>query len=103
MVFELLEHGANNARTGKELAEILDCDIRVVTRAVEIERRQGQPICANMRGDNSGYYLAQTPEELEIYCRKLYKRGGELFKTRRALLCVLTQLQKQREAEEGLQ
>lgn len=101
MVNELLSYGAGNTRTGKELAKALNCDIRTVTEQIERERRQGQPICAAPTGENAGYYLAETPEELENYCNRLYHRGGELFKTRRALLAVLEQLRAKREQEAG--
>lgn len=95
MIHELLTEGRENARTGRELAAVLNLNIRDVTEAIEAERRAGFPICA-ASGDNPGYYLAATPEELERYCKALYKRGGELFKTRRALLSVLKQLQEKR-------
>lgn len=68
MIYELLPHGKANTLTGRELAAILNCDIRNVTEAIERERRAGQPICANARGANAGYFLAETPEELEQYC-----------------------------------
>lgn len=101
MINELLFHGADNPRTGKELATQLNCNIRDITLQIERERREGQPICANPTGENAGYFLAETPEELERYCNQLYHRGGELFKTRRALLKVLKQLKEQKEQEAG--
>lgn len=93
MIHELLGTGSKNAKPGRVIAEQLHCDIRDVTKQIERERRQGKPICANSRGESAGYFLAETPEELQRYCKKLYKRGGELFKTRRALLGVLQKLQ----------
>lgn len=99
MIHELLAHGSENARTGRELANVLGCDIRTVTEQIERERRDGQPICANMRGEFAGYFLAADADELEKYCDRLYKRGGELFKTRRALLKVLAGYADKREQE----
>lgn len=92
MIAELLSVGAENPTTGKELAAVIGCDIRDITAAVERERREGQPICANMRGENAGYYLAASPEELQSYCNRLHHRAAELYKTRQALLNVLRQL-----------
>ena len=92
MIHEYLRTGADNPTTGRELATLLNCDIRDITEAVERERRAGQPICANSSSGGSGYYLAADREELDTYCRRLRKRAGELFKTRRALLNVLKQL-----------
>lgn len=93
MVQELLDYGRENTRTGKDLAKALNVDIRTITQQIEKERREGQPICASMKGAHAGYYLAADRTELESYCRQLYHRGGELFKTRRALLETLKIIQ----------
>lgn len=89
MIAELLGVGKENARTGKELAAVLGCDIRDVTAAIERERREGQPICA-ATGDNPGYFIAADAEELKEYCDNIHHRAAELYKTRRALLNVLS-------------
>ena len=89
MIIDILATGQANARSARELADFLGVEVRTVTKAIEEERRNGAPICAITSGKNAGYYLAETPEELESYCKALYKRGGELFKTRRALLNTL--------------
>lgn len=91
MIHELLRTGAENAITGKELAAILNCNIRDITTKIEAERREGQPICASAAGVNGGYYLAANDEELQEYCNRIQHRAAELFKTRRALLNVLKQ------------
>lgn len=100
MVSDLLGVGKESARSGRELADVLGCDIRAVTAQIERERRAGKPICAKMNGVNAGYYLAADAEELQDYCGLLYHRGGELFKTRRALLEVLKELQAEEVQEE---
>lgn len=86
MITELLFIGKGNARTGRELAAILHCDIRDISAGVESERRQGQPIIASCDPNKPGYYLAETSEELQAYCARLHHRAGEIYKTRRALL-----------------
>ena len=86
MVTEYLSKGAQNAKTGRELAKLLNCDVREVTRAVERERRAGAPIVSSCNPDKPGYYLAETAAEVQYYCRRLHQRAGEIFKTRRALL-----------------
>ena len=91
MIFELLSVGRENPRTGRELADVLWCDIREVTEQIERERRQGQPICA-ASGENPGYYLARNADELQHYCDRLHGRAAELYKTRSALLKVLKQI-----------
>ncbi len=91
MIYELLKVGKENAITGKDLAALLNCDIREITAHIEAERRAGQPICASAAGSHGGYYLAANDEELQEYCNRIQHRAAELFKTRRALLNVLKQ------------
>ena len=88
MIAELLSIGVENAITGRELAELIGCDIRVIASKIEKERRKGYPICA-ITGDNLGYYLAANDEELQNYCNRLNHRAAELHKTRRALLRIM--------------
>ena len=98
MIHELLAEGRENARTGKELAAMLGCNVRDVTEQIEKERREGQPICA-ATGENPGYYMAADAEELAAYCRRLKGRAIELFKTRQALISTLRQIRDSRGRE----
>lgn len=88
MIHELLAEGRDNARTGRELATLLHCNIRDITQQVEKERRDGFPICA-ASGENPGYYLPADAQELQEYCDNIKGRAIELFKTRQALVKVL--------------
>lgn len=99
MVAELLGTGAASAKTGKQLAAMLNTDIREITAAVEKERREGQPICATTNSNKPGYYLAASIEELEEYCGALQHRAAQLYKTRRALLKTLSELAAVKEKE----
>lgn len=92
MIHEYLGTGAANARPGKELADLLSCDIREITAAVERERRDGQPICASSDSTRPGYYLAADREELLNYCNVMHKRASQMHKTRRMLLKIAGQL-----------
>lgn len=100
-ISELLGEGKENARTGRYLADLLGVDPRDVTQQIERERRAGQPICATCDSRNPGYYLTADPDELKDYCDRLYRRGGELFKTRRALIATLKALLDKKEAAEN--
>ena len=93
MIHELLGTGRENARTARELADIMNCGIRDISRLAERERREGHPICA-ATGERPGYYLAADNEELEAYCSDLKNRAIELFKTRDALVKVLNARQR---------
>lgn len=85
MIADILSEGRENAKPGRELCDLLHITPRDLTQAIERERRAGQPICAST-GKNPGYYLAADKEEMQSYCDSLRRRGGELFKTRRACI-----------------
>jgi len=91
MVHELLARGAENARTGRELCEQLGINPRQLTAMIEKERREGRPICASTGtgGSRPGYFLAKNRQEMEHYCKRLRRRAGEIFKTRRACLTTM--------------
>lgn len=96
MVFELLGTGKESARTAKELCCQLGIDKkdwRVVTKAIERERREGKPICASSSSDYPGYYKPANREELTRYANRLHMRAGEILKTRRALLKALEEME----------
>lgn len=88
MIHELLDVGRENARTGKELAQLLNTDIRHVTAQIERERRDGHAICAETGGQNPGYYIAADENEINDYCESLHRRAAEMYKTRGALLKI---------------
>lgn len=92
MIADFLTEGAENARTGKALCSLLNLTHRELTKGIEKERREGAPICATCNSKNPGYYLAATREEMKRYCDRLYKRAGEIFKTRRACLRSMDEL-----------
>ena len=96
MIYEILLEGAENARTGKELCKALNITPRELTVAIERERRTGRPICA-ATGKTPGYFLAANREEMQRYCGSLYRRAGEIFKTRRACLKTIEELPEQEE------
>ena len=91
MIYEILLEGKENALTGKEICGILGIKARDLTAAVERERREGKPICAST-GSNPGYFLAANRDEMERYCNALFRRAGEIHKTRRACMETLEKL-----------
>lgn len=86
MVHEHLYKGRNNARTGRELARLLHCDVRTVTAAVARERAAGWAICSETRGKHAGYFLAANEDERRRCCNSLLSRGREIFASRSALM-----------------
>lgn len=95
---DFLPHGAAHAITGAELARILGCTPREITRSIESLRRRGVPVCASCR-EPRGYYLASDPEELRDYLRILDSRLREIRSTRAACRDTLAVLYGQRELE----
>lgn len=78
--------GRDNPLTCQEIMSALSLsDPRVVTKIIEQERRAGLPICASNDGKRPGYYLAETPGELENYTRSLRHRVKAVSGTLAAL------------------
>ena len=78
--------GSDNPMTAQEIMSVLSLsDPRVVTKLIERERRAGLPICASSNSKRPGYYLADTPGELESYTRSLRRRVKAVSGTLEAL------------------
>lgn len=91
LVSDFLLTGEKNAQTRKDLCQILHMNPRVLTVMIELERRNGIPICAST-GTNPGYYLAANKAEMQRFCDSLRHRAGEIYKTRKACLRTIEQL-----------
>ncbi len=87
MIHELLGN-EDNPITGKELSRILGIEKRLLEAHIQMERREGYPICAN----SQGYYMANSPEEINRYCAKLKRQAVNIFVTRQALIKTATAL-----------
>lgn len=65
-------------------------DTSELRRLIRKERRRGEPICSMSDKYNPGYYLADTPEELEEFIRRHERRGltslAQVAKLRRIAL-----------------
>ena len=86
-IHEYLATGRENARSSKHLMDLLHLRRRDVTRAIERERREGWPICASVSHPR-GYFLAETQDELNTYCRRLAHRCGEVEQTLASLQAI---------------
>ena len=85
LVSRNLHRGRANAIPGHQLVEQLGlAGGRVLTQAIERERRAGIPICAAC-GETPGYYLAESPDELEAYLHSLDRRLRNFGMTRKHL------------------
>lgn len=95
MIIDYLSIGKENAKTGKDLARALHCDVRDISAGVETERRKGLPIIASCDANSPGYYIAESAEELNRYCDSLGRRANEIRRTRAALLEAAREMQRQ--------
>lgn len=93
-VYKHLAAGKENARTARELAGVLGEEPRTITKQIERERRHaadiGVIICAEVNGEDRGYFIASSAAEAKAYCGVLEHREGELRKTREALESMLS-------------
>lgn len=89
-----LLHGRDNAITAQALASIYNCTTRVITKAIESDRRHGAAICASVHGDSKGFYIATDPADLANYCKSLNHRLSEITRTRDALTNTLERWQQ---------
>lgn len=91
MIYEILQEGAENATTGREICDRLNLTIRELQAGIRAERRAGKAICAETSG-KAGYYIPANKREMERYCNSLTHRAGEIFATRQACLDLLDTL-----------
>lgn len=98
MIYELLDIGADHARSARELSKLLHIDPRKISQAIERERREGRPICATCDSKTPGYYIPADRDDMERYCKRLQHRAGEIFKTRKACLQTLDSLPREAKA-----
>lgn len=94
MISEVLLRGKQNAITTDELAAVFNVQPRYITRAVNVERLAGKPICSSNDISHPGYYLAANKEEMRSFCEQLRHRAGEIFRTRRACLRSIEKLEE---------
>lgn len=83
-VCDVLLSGRKNAKTAERIADELDVLPRYVGIMVQRERLAGSPICASTRHPY-GYYIAETPAELERYISSIQHRTNELAQTTESL------------------
>lgn len=97
LISDFLLTGEQNAQTAKEIcnhARRIGWKLteRQLSKAIEMERRRGVPICASCDLKSPGYYLAADKGEMQRYCDSLRHRAGEIHATRRACMKTITNL-----------
>lgn len=95
MIYELLNHGHENAITAARLAEYFKTDIRSIQKAVSNERKDGAVIA----GSGKGYFIPDTPEELERYIARAEKQARSCFVPLRSAKDQLKKMQLEKEGQ----
>ena len=100
MIESILQTGAANAISGKDLCRILNINMRELTLSIAKERQQGAPICASSDLKRPGYYLAADKGEMQRYCNSLHHRAGEIHRARNACLKAMEKLPESEDSNE---
>ena len=99
MIAEILGN-SSNPKTGKELSQITGLTKREVERHIELERKQGKPICASENPYNPGYYIGDL-NEIENQCKKFEVQIRGLCSTLKSILITARNMRKQGGSNNG--
>ena len=77
----LIPRGRRNAVTSAELAAVSGITTRRVTILIRRARLRGVPICSN----GSGFWIAETDEDLRRCAARLHLRAAEIHRVASAL------------------
>lgn len=75
-IFELLQTGAENGVTLRELVALTGMNERLVRFKIQQERKAGKLILSNNR---DGYFLPETPEDVQRFARSMSQAGQRKF------------------------
>lgn len=98
-IMDYLLQGEEYAKSARELAYTMNCNTRDITQMVQDERRHGAAICVSRDTEHPGYYMAETPADVETCCRQLQDRAQEIYKTRAAMLKTLKKMRADEAAD----
>ena len=96
MIADFLGKGIASARTAGEISSLMGIDRRGFSKAVQVARLAGVPICATTSFP-FGYFLAEDAGEMKRFCGSLSRRLHEIEKTRQACLAMIDQLPPEKE------
>lgn len=88
-IFALLHTGAENGTTLRELVAATGLNERVVRLKIQQERKDGKLILSNNR---DGYFLPETPEDVQRFARSMSRRAAEIAGVARAAETALADM-----------
>lgn len=78
-ILDYIPTGSENPISRRDLARLLDVPDRMVRGRIMQLRMEGYPICST--SSRAGYYMADSREELEAFCREHESRGSMMILT----------------------
>ena len=91
-IFELLQTGAENGTTLRDLVALTGMNERVVRFKIQQERKAGKLILSNNR---DGYFLPEGPEDVRRFARSMSRRAAEIAGVARAAETALADMSGQ--------
>lgn len=91
-IFELLQTGAENGVTLRELVAMTGMNERLVRLKIQQERKAGKLILSNNR---DGYFLPECPEDVRRFARSMSRRAAEIAGVARAAETALADMSGQ--------
>ena len=88
-IFELLQTGAENGVTLRELVALTGMNERLVRLEIQRERKAGKLILSNNR---DGYFLPERPEDVRRFARSMSRRATEIASIARAAESALADM-----------
>lgn len=95
-ISELLQTGAENGTTLRELVAMTGMDERLVRFRIQQERKSGKLILSNNR---DGYFLPEHPEDVRRFARSMSRRAAEIACIARAAENALADMSGQERLE----
>lgn len=88
-IFSLLQTGAENGVTLRELVAMTGMNERLVRLKIQQERKAGKLILSNSK---DGYFLPENPEDVQRFARSMSRRAAEIASIARAAEAALADL-----------
>ena len=88
-IFDLLHTGAENGTTLRELVAATGLNERLVRLKIQQERKAGKLILSN---NKDGYYLPESPEDVQRFARSMSRRAAEIASIARAAEAALADI-----------
>lgn len=91
-ISEILQTGAENGVTLRELVAATGLNERVVRLKIQQERKSGKLILSN---NKDGYFMPERPEDVQRFARSMSRRAAEIASIARAAESALADMSGQ--------